>query len=467
METILIKAIQLMLALAILVSFHEFGHFIVARIFGIRVEKFYLFFNPWFHICSTKDKWFTKLFPKFNRSEEEQAKGKPSWRDTEYGIGWVPLGGYVKIAGMIDESMDKEQMAQPAKPDEFRAKPAWQRLLVMLAGVIFNFILAIIIYSGIVYYWGESVINYKDATAGMEFSDLAKQVGFKDGDILIAADNKELGAFSPETQMEILQAKEVTVIRNGKDTININLPADFIIKANEEAEETRMPVMEFAMPVVIASTEPNMGGDEAGMQKGDRMLSINGEDASSYKRLTKELAKYPNKQVEIAFLRGNDTIVAKATVSDGAKLGIGLTPITEIYPVQLVQYNFFSAIPRGIKMGCDKMISYVSSLKMLFTKDGAKSVGGFGAIGSIFPEAWDWYGFWNITAFLSVILAFMNVLPIPALDGGHALFTIYEIIFRRKPSEKFLENAQTVGMLLLFALLIYANANDIYRFFIR
>ena len=466
METFLIKAVQLMLALAILVTFHEFGHFIVARIFGIKVEKFYLFFNPWFHIASTKDKWFKKLFPKFNRTEEEQKDGKLLWRDTEYGIGWVPLGGYVKIAGMIDESMDKEQMARPAQSWEFRAKPAWQRLCVMLAGVVFNFLLAMIIYAGIVHHWGESVIRYQDATAGMEFSDTAKKAGFQDGDILLSADSKPLDTFSAESSMQILQAKTVTVMRSGKQ-VTITLPSDFIYKVNAEVEKDKTPFMTFAMPVVVKSVEGGMAAAQAGMKEGDKVMSINGEDASTYTRLTAVLQKYAGKEVTIGYIRAGQMLSSRGTVSDGAKLGISLESVMDVYPVQMVQYNIFESIPRGIEMGVDKLTSYVSSLSLLFSKEGAKQVGGFGAIGGIFPDEWDWYGFWNITAFLSVMLAFMNVLPIPALDGGHALFCLYEIITRRTPSEKFLERAQTVGMMLLFALLIYANGNDIYRFLLK
>ncbi|MEE0908456.1 MAG: RIP metalloprotease RseP [Muribaculaceae bacterium] len=457
METFLIKAAQLIVAFAILVIIHEFGHYIFSRIFGVKVEKFYLFFNPWFTLYKYKPK---KPAPK--PGEEE----KMTWRDTEYGIGWVPLGGYCKIAGMIDESMDTEQMKQPAKPWEFRSKPAWQRLLIMVGGVLFNFILAIIIYTGIVFAWGEKYIPFRNATEGMMYSETAHKVGFVDGDIPLAADGKELTYYSGDELLKMLDAKVVTVLRNKCDTVNINIPDGFIFTANKEAEEGNL-FMAYRLPVVISDLQPGMGAVKAGLMKSDSIVSINGVSTPSFDIFKAELDKNPDKDVTIGFVRNGKPMESKVAVDAAGKIGIMLTPLTDIYRTVTREYSIFASIPRGIELGVEKLTSYVSQMKYVFTREGAKNLGGFGAIGNIFPESWNWEQFWSITAFLSVILAFMNILPIPALDGGHVLFLLVEIITRRQPSEKFLEYAQMAGMAFLFALLLFANGNDIYRFFFK
>ena len=457
METFLIKAAQLIVAFAILVIIHEFGHYIFSRIFGVKVEKFYLFFNPWFTLYKYKPK---KPAPK--PGEEE----KMTWRDTEYGIGWVPLGGYCKIAGMIDESMDTEQMKQPAKPWEFRSKPAWQRLLIMVGGVLFNFILAIIIYTGIVFAWGEKYIPFRNATEGMMYSETAHKVGFVDGDIPLAADGKELTYYSVDELLKMLDAKVVTVLRNKCDTVNINIPDGFIFTANKEAEEGNL-FMAYRLPVVISDLQPGMGAVKAGLMKSDSIVSINGVSTPSFDIFKAELDKNPDKDVTIGFVRNGKPMESKVAVDAAGKIGIMLTPLTDIYRTVTREYSIFASIPRGIELGVEKLTSYVSQMKYVFTREGAKNLGRFGAIGNIFPESWNWEQFWSITAFLSVILAFMNILPIPALDGGHVLFLLVEIITRRQPSEKFLEYAQMAGMAFLFALLLFANGNDIYRFFFK
>ena len=457
METFLIKAAQLIVAFAILVIIHEFGHYIFSRIFGVKVEKFYLFFNPWFTLYKYKPKK-----PAHKPGEEE----KMTWRDTEYGIGWVPLGGYCKIAGMIDESMDTEQMKQPAKPWEFRSKPAWQRLLIMVGGVLFNFILAIIIYTGIVFAWGEKYIPFRNATEGMMYSETAHKVGFVDGDIPLAADGKELTYYSGDELLKMLDAKVVTVLRNKCDTVNINIPDGFIFTANKEAEEGNL-FMAYRLPVVISDLQPGMGAVKAGLMKSDSIVSINGVSTPSFDIFKAELDKNPDKDVTIGFVRNGKPMESKVAVDAAGKIGIMLTPLTDIYRTVTREYSIFESIPRGIELGVEKLTSYVSQMKYVFTREGAKNLGGFGAIGNIFPESWNWEQFWSITAFLSVILAFMNILPIPALDGGHVLFLLVEIITRRQPSEKFLEYAQMAGMAFLFALLLFANGNDIYRFFFK
>ena len=451
------KAAQLIAAFAILVLIHEFGHYLFSRIFGVKVEKFYLFFNPWFTIYKYKPK---KPAPANNEEE------KMTWRDTEYGIGWLPLGGYCKIAGMIDESMDKEQMKQPAKPWEFRSKPAWQRLLIMIGGVLFNFLLAIIIYTGIVYSWGEKYIPFRNATEGMMYSEAAHKIGFIDGDIPLFADGKELNYYSGEELMKMLDSKTVTVLRNKKDTVNINIPEGFIFTANKEAENGSM-FMAYRLPVVVSDIQPGMGADKAGMEKNDSIISINGIPTPSFDIFKSELDKNAGKDVKMTFMRKGKAVETTIAVDGAGKIGIMLTQLTDIYKTVTHEYSLLASIPRGIELGVDKLTSYVGQMKYVFTSEGAKNLGGFGAIGNIFPEEWNWEQFWSITAFLSVILAFMNILPIPALDGGHVLFLLYEIITRRQPSEKFLEYAQMAGMAFLFALLLFANGNDIYRFFFK
>lgn len=456
METFLIKAAQLVLALAMLIVIHEGGHYLFARVFGIKVEKFYLFFDPWFSIFSWK--------PKPRKTPRLGKDGKPraTWRDTRYGIGWIPLGGYVKIAGMIDESMDKEQMAQPAQPWEFRSKPAWQRLLVMIGGVLMNFLLAIVIYIGIAWYWGAPSVPFERAYLGFDFAPQAIEAGFINGDIPLAADGEKLEASDPNCIMDMVMADKVTVLRNGRDTVTIDLPDNFPLSLTDS-----LPFLTMRQPVVVQTVMNGEPAAEAGLQPGDRMLAVAGTSAPDYATFSKCLLEHAGQQVPVTLLRGNDTITVDAVPTTAGKLGFQLVNPYEVYGYDNIRYSFFQSIPIGVGNGVDKLTGYVKSLKYVFTKEGAKSVGGFGAIGSLFPEKWNWRTFWEMSAFLSIILAFMNILPIPALDGGHVVFVLWEIITRRKPSEKVLEHAQMVGMFLLLALLVYANFNDIYRFLIK
>ena len=457
METFWIKALQLILALSLLVFVHELGHYSFSRLFGVWVEKFYLFFNPWFSIAKWKPR------------DKVDADGNPvktSWRATTYGIGWLPLGGYCKIAGMIDESMDTEQMKEPVKPYEFRAKPAWQRFFIMIGGVLFNFLIAVIIYAGIVWTYGEMFVNFTDATAGMEFCDSAHKIGFVDGDIPLSADDHQLTYLKGSELQAILTAKEVKVLRNGTDTVTIKIPENFIFTANKDAEQGQ-EFMNYRLPVYVAQTQPRMGAERAGMQKGDHIVAVNGAATPSFALLTEALQKCKGDTVPVTFERDGKALQAQVVVDGDGKIGIQLMPITDFYKVQTVRYNILQSIPRGVQLGWNTLVTYVKQLRLVFSAEGAKSLGGFGAIGNIFPDQWNWLSFWNITAFLSLILAVMNILPIPALDGGHVLFLLVEMITGKQPSEKFLERAQTVGMILLIALLLYANGNDIYRFFFK
>lgn len=556
METFLIKAAQLVLALAILIVIHEFGHFLFARIFGVKVEKFYIFFNPlrslfkWKpgkHVGSLskvrclsedgkrqleleeqlekaaaeleqaekgmkkyRDTEKTSLLgnlkitetvdgPKsyeeakarlekareaYDRAadlkleadkeaygeERRQSRWKRFWRNTEYGVGWVPLGGYCKISGMIDESMDTEQLKREPQPWEFRTKPAWQRLLIMVAGVLFNFLLAILIYAGIVYATGEKYVPLRNAEMGMLYSGEARKAGFRNGDRILSIDGREYDD-PTEARMNLIQAKEVTVERDGEE-VTLTLPDDFIFRLDAEAKSdtASIQLMTYRLPAQVLQVMPGGGAHEGGVKEGDRVVAVDHVPARTLDRFMELLHERPGREVVLTVARGQegrtDTLSLDVELDANARMGIGLeVDPSKFYEAKEKRYSLLSAVPRGIEMGTDRLSSYASSMKLVFTKEGVKSVGGFGSIGAIFPEKWDWLAFWNIAAFLSVALAFMNILPIPALDGGHILFLLYEVVTRRKPSQKFMEYAQMGGMILLIALLLYANGMDIVRFF--
>lgn len=368
MESFLIKALQLIAALSLLVVIHEFGHFLWARIFKIRVEKFYLFFNPWFSL----------------------AKWKPKNSDTEYGIGWLPLGGYVKIAGMIDESMDKEQMAQPAKPDEFRVKPAWQRLLVMTGGVLNNFILAIIIYAGIAWYWGEKTIPYENAYEGMDFAPAAVEMGFRKGDILLAADGNKIDQNDRGHLFKLLESKTVTVLRDHRDTVDIQLPENAIEKLDPE-----QGFMGYRIPVFVKNVIPGEPAAHGGFLTDDRIIAVGDSLTPSFGELSQALYLNGGRQTTVTLLRGNDTINVAVTPTSDGKLGFELKKPLEVFVCDTTRYGFLQSIPVGVTNGTDMLVTYVGSLKHIFSKTGAQSIGGFGAIGNMFPPKWEWRTFWE------------------------------------------------------------------------
>ena len=444
METFLVKALQLILSLSILVLVHEFGHFIFARIFKVRVEKFYLFFDPWFSIF----------------------KFKPKNSDTEYGVGWLPLGGYCKISGMIDESMDKEAMAQPPKPYEFRSKPAGQRLMIMVAGVLFNFLLALFIYSMVLFTWGDTFLPLKNVKAGMDYSETFHNVGFQDGDILLKADDTELERFGEDCFRRVLNAQTVTVLRGGVETV-IPIPEDMAQRVMRD----KKGFASYRFPMVVRELGKTESGESpaavAGLQPGDSIVSINGIVTPSFYEVGEVLAQNKDKDILVGFYRAGIPQTLTLHTDTAGKMGIYSVSPFDMYQTVTRKYGFFESFPAGVMLGVNTLKGYVSDMKYVFTKEGASSLGGFGTIGSLFPAEWDWHSFWMKTAFLSIILAFMNILPIPALDGGHVMFLLYEVITRRKPSDKFLEYTQVTGMFLLFALLIYANGNDIFRFFFK
>lgn len=438
-----------MLAISILVLLHEGGHFFFARLFGIRVEKFYLFFDPWFHLFEFK----------------------PKNSDTTYGMGWLPLGGYCKIAGMIDESFDTEQMKQPMQKWEFRAKPAWQRLLVMIGGVLVNFLLALFIYSMLLFTYGETYVQPKDMTQGMAFNSEAKALGFHDGDILVGTDRGEFKKFDLDLYRDLSKATRADIIRDGKP-MSISLPGDInLIGMLKNEPKFASPYI----PSVIDSVIPGGAAANAGLAKGDRIVAFNGKQIGSHNDMLYQLGclhdvlatantaadSMKTRRATVVTERAGKLDTANVVLSVDLKLGY-VPQIVEYQPVTR-QYGFFESFPAGVKYGCNILKGYVDDMKYVASAEGAKSVGGFGTIANLFPGSWDWHIFWEMTAFLSIILAFMNILPIPALDGGHVVFLLYEMITRRKPSENFMIRAEYIGFGILILLLLVANLNDILR----
>ncbi len=434
---VLIRIAQLLLSLSILIILHEMGHFLLARLFKVRVEKFYLFFDAGFSLFKKKI------------------------GDTEYGIGWLPLGGYVKISGMIDESMDKEQMKQPPKPYEFRSKPSWQRLLIMLGGVLVNFILALFIYTMVLFAWGESYVPASRLDYGLRFEETFHEIGLQDGDNILALDGVEVEKWRTiHHDIVVYGTQVITVERDGK-TIDISVPAD---------KTSKLLKVEYAMePIVPCAVSKIVDGSlkDAGGQEGDRIISVNGTPINYYYQFVAATNREKNTSFDLGILRGSDTLNFQVTTNAEGMFGFQNVQYIDIFEPEVIKYTFFQSIPAGIKHGINITKSYLSQLKMLFkpkTK-AYEELGGFIKIGSIFPPVWDWQSFWNMTAFLSIILAIMNILPIPALDGGHVMFTLFEMVTGRKPGDKFLEYAQIVGMVLLLALLLYANLNDVIGLF--
>ena len=438
---ILIKAAQLILSLSILVIVHEFGHFITAKLFKTRVEKFYLFFDPWF-----------SLF-KFKKGE------------TEYGIGWLPLGGYVKISGMMDESMDKDQMNQPAQPWEFRSKKTWQRLIIMLGGVTLNVVLAFLIYICMLWAWGEQYLPTSQAKYGIEVDSVGQQMGLQNGDKILTLDGKKVEDFQKIPMHIILdRVKTITVERNNQ-TIDLIVPNGIVGKMIKQKSSNFLSPR---IPFVIDAFAKNSGAKLAGMQKEDRIISLDTIKTPFYDQFRVHIKTYSGKTVKIGVLRGLDTVYCDTKVNTEGLIGVKPNgAISKFFTVAKHDYTFFQAIPVGFSKTISGIDNYFKQLRLLFSKDvkAYESVGGFISIGNIFPSAWDWQSFWSLTAFLSIMLAIINVLPIPALDGGHVMFLLFEIITGRKPSDKFLEYAQIVGMVLLLALMLFANGNDVVRLF--
>lgn len=440
-----LQAGQLLLALSLLVILHEFGHYITARWFKCRVEKFFLFFDPWFALVKKKV------------------------GDTVYGIGWLPLGGYVKISGMIDESMDKDAMKLPPQPWEFRSKPAWQRLIVMLGGVIMNILTAFVIYAFILMVWGEKKTPNASVKNGIWVTDtLMTKIGFQSGDKIISVNGKPINYFEEVQPKILIGGRKVVLERDGKVT-EVNIPVDLIDKLITRRDKKRRPFIIERIPTVVGeySAKDTSYGKQAGLQPFDRIINVAGEPVEFMDQVNAAGAKHKGSVVDVLVLRNTDTVSLRNKVNSEGRLEVAMLNYEQydsmgVYDVVKTKYGFFAAFPAGVRKAGEKLKDYIDQFKLILNPaTGAyKGVGGFKSMGSIFPTYWSWEAFWNITAFLSIILAFMNLLPIPALDGGHVMFTLYEMITRRKPNEKFLEYAQIVGMVLLLGLMLYANGND-------
>ena len=441
MEVILIKAAQLILSLSLLVIIHEFGHYMFARLFKTRVEKFYLFFDPWFSLFKVK-------------------KG-----DTEYGIGWLPLGGYVKISGMIDESMDKEAMKLPAQPYEFRAKKTWQRLLIMVGGVVMNFILAFVVYIAVLFAWGESYLPTANVKYGIAVDSVGMKIGLQNGDKILSVDNMQVENFRKIIPTVILdKARTIQVERDGQKT-DVEISEDdlaLLIKSKE--------VMSYRIPFdyKIAKFAKDSPAKEAGLQVGDQILGIDSLKYGFNDQFKTMLRDSIGKKINLKVLRNNQQMTFAMIVPETAALGIQLEQdLSKIFELKTINYGLIESIPAGINRGISTINDYLKQFKLIFSPKtkAYESLGGFIAIGNIFPGAWSWYDFWNMTAFLSIILGVMNLLPIPALDGGHVMFLLFEMITGRKPNDKFMEYAQIAGMVLLLSLVLFANGNDIFKLF--
>lgn len=508
--------LQLILALSFLVVIHELGHFIFARLFKVRVEKFYMFFNPKISLVRAKKingKWQVKFFatnvpaatvPMLDEmgNEKKTEKGLPisrpmtdeelqslpedDWRrypdNTEWGIGWVPFGGYCAIAGMVDETKAANDLPSEPKPWEFRAKNVWQRLCIIVGGILVNFVAALFIFGMLLFHYGKTELPLSNVHTGLYYSDHFVKAGFQQQDKILTINGKEPHDLGDVLESLIIAGEQNVVVLRGNDTVSLTMPKKFgkeylalmnkIDKEEREKErkdksyqrQTHFPIY-YYMPFVVDSVIPGGAASVAGMQKGDSIVGVQGVDSLCYPQIVKELAKYACRDVSVDFYRNGEKKQAKMFIGDQAKIGVVPVPEVAYYKLEHTDYSFFEAIPAGVQYGWEKMVMYVKQFKIIFSKEGAQSLGGFGAIKNQFEEVWNWADFWHMTAFLSLVLAFMNFLPIPALDGGYVLFLLWEIITRRKPSDKFLEIANTIGFWLLLALMIFANGNDLFKAF--
>lgn len=474
MEVFLIRALQLILCFSLLIFLHEGGHFLFSKLFGVRVNKFYIFFDPKFSLFSTYSNWWRKLRGKAPAKKKED--GSYEYEGTEYGLGWIPLGGYCQIAGMVDETQSSDKLSAEMQPWEFRSKPAWQRLLIMVGGVLVNFITALVIYAAVLFTWGETYVPVRNMTYGFKFNEQAKHLGFRDGDILLATDTKTFTRFDGNVYRDLSEAHSAKVLRNGQE-VNIAMPGNLNMLEMIKQQPRFVDVL---VPSKVDSVVPKSAADVAGIKAGDMIIGMNGKSFDTVNDFSivrgsmddvlaqaspADSARLRNATIVVKRAASNQVYTLKLTLDNKYMLGVAwYNPMQHDYKSVTRHFGLFESIPAGVTHGWNVLVGYVDDLKYLFTADGAKSVGSFGAIGSLFPTTWDWCRFWELTAFISLMLAFMNILPIPALDGGHVFFLLVEVITRRKPSDKFMERAQMVGMTLLLLLMAFAIFNDCRNF---
>lgn len=472
----------MMLALSILVIIHELGHFTFARLCGVRVEKFYMFFNPWMSIVSLKKfdgHWHIRFF----HPTEENDPWDEHPESTEWGIGWVPFGGYCAISGMVDETHDAEQLGSTtAQPWEFRSKNVFQRFMIIIGGILVNFIAAMLIFIFVIFHTGTTTLPLKNVTSGLYFSELLQDEGFHQQDRILAVDGREPKELHDIIQWTIIESRRNVTVLRGTDTLTLTLSEDLgkrylaiqnehdrieRQKARENKSYAKRPYVLIGeyIPFIVETVVGESAGYYAGLMEGDTVVSIADVSTPTLYEVQAQLQRHPCDSITIGILRNGNHETLHALLGDQCMLGVGLKSKYEIFELEHKDYTFLEAIPAGITYGWNFLVMYVRQFKLVFTKEGAKSVGGFGAIGSMFPETWSWTGFWQITGIISLILAFMNFLPIPALDGGYILFLLVEAVTRKKPSDKFLEKANNVGFWLLIALLIFANFNDVFKIF--
>lgn len=508
--------LQLILALSILVVIHELGHFCFARIFKVRVEKFYMFFNPKFSLVRAKKingKWQVKFFapnvepaivPVLDAMGEEQKDDKDAtiyrpmteeelaalpeddWRRypdaTEWGIGWVPFGGYCAIAGMVDETKSATDLPSEPQPWEFRAKNVWQRLCIIIGGILVNFIAALLLFGMVLFHWGKDTLPLSQIHTGLYYHNILLEEGFNQQDKILSIDGVEPQDLADILQKLILEGDRDVQVLRGTDTLSLTMSEDlgvrYLALQNDfdriEREKARadksylkrnLVLVSYYMPFVVDSVVPQSAADFGGLLPGDSIVGVNGAEPLCLIQVKNELAKYPCDSVTLTLYRNGEKMNTKLFIGDQAMLGVQTKSLLAYYSLHHTDYTFFEAIPAGIAYGWEQLVMYVKQFRLVFTKEGAQSLGGFGAISNMFDAVWDWQSFWHMTAFLSLVLAFMNFLPIPVLDGGYILFLLWEIITGRKPSDKFLEIANNIGFWILLALLIFANGNDIFKAF--
>ncbi|MDR1006150.1 MAG: RIP metalloprotease RseP [Bacteroidales bacterium] len=453
------KFLALILSLSLLVFIHELGHYLFARLFKTRVRKFYLFFNPYFSILRAKKidgRWrfsfFSKQSPQSFTDHDES---------TEWGIGWVPFGGYCEIAGMIDENnTSAEALSSEPQQWEYRSKPAWQRLLIVLGGVLMNFVGALVIFAAILFVWGKETLPLANAKLGYEYSQTFINNGFRNGDIIIAINGNDVTEISDAQNSLLLDDAKQCKVKRGDSVVEILLPDNFAKQVVASEEKSLITPL---FPFVVGEFAAGSAAQTAGMRQGDSIVALDGTPTASFSEFVRTIKDKANKEVAVSFYRNNELKTLPIKLGSDAKIGVYPKDPLTMFETHKTEYSLLESIPAGVEKGTSMLVNYVKQFKLIFSKEGARQVGGFGAIGGLFPSSWDWQVFWYITAFLSIILAFMNILPIPALDGGHVFFVLWEMISGRKPGDKFLARAQTVGMILLFALLIYANGNDLIR----